>query len=158
MCRSTINQMAHYQYSDSSWWITKWKIFSSEVPRVMINNTFSEVCGHSSERHHLKECSFKKQELVEQWHFRAPGEIKGWFLKKNGPWNIEMNVHFYHFKSKACWLYCPICLEITKLIITTLLHLYKVRTKHSYSVMHTVEVYYVAKGNYLFTCTALKGA
>lgn len=43
----------------------------------MINNTLSEVCGHSSERHHLKERSFKKQELVEQWHFRAPGEIKG---------------------------------------------------------------------------------
>lgn len=106
----------------------------------------------------FERCSFKKQQLVEQWHFRAPGEIKGWFLKKNGPWNIEMNVHFYHFKSKACWIYCLICLETTKLIITTLLRVYKVRTKHSYSVMHTVEDYYVAKGNYLFTCTALKGA
>lgn len=40
-----------------------------------------------------------------------------------------------------------------------LLYLYKVRTiQHSYSVMHTAVDYYVAKGNYLFPCTVLKGA
>lgn len=43
-----------------------------------------------------------------------------------------------------------------------LLYLYKVQTKpHSYSVMHTVVDYDVAKGNYLLPCTVLtvlKGA
>lgn len=40
-----------------------------------------------------------------------------------------------------------------------LVYLYKVRTiQHSYSVMHTVVDYNIAKGYYSFLCTALKGA
>lgn len=40
-----------------------------------------------------------------------------------------------------------------------LVYLYKVHTiQHSYSVMHTVVDYNIAKGYYLFPCTAFKGA
>lgn len=69
-----------------------------------------------------------------------------------------MNVPIYQFKSKACGLYCSICLEISKIINNNVtLQLYKVRTKHSYSVMRTVKTAVLPKAN-LFSCTALKGA